>query len=127
MEIIKTDQAPAAIGPYSQAVKSRGLVFCSGQIALNAEGELIGDGGASVVDQTHQVMKNLSAVLQAAGSGLDKVVKVTIYLVNMEDFAAVNEVYGGYFVGDVKPARATVEVSGLPKGVMLEIDCVAEL
>ena len=124
MEIVKTENAPEAIGPYSQAVKSGGFVFCSGQIALRADGSLV---EGSVEDQTKQVMENLKAVLSEAGSDLGKVVKTTIYLNDINDFASVNEVYGSYFDGDKKPARATVEVSNLPKGVKVEIDCIAEL
>ncbi len=124
MEIVNSENAPAAIGPYSQAVKSGGFVFCSGQISLRADGSLV-DG--SVEDQTKQVMENLKAVLDEAGSGFEKVVKTTIYLSDMGDFASVNDIYGSYFEGEKKPARATVEVSNLPKGVKVEIDCVAEL
>ncbi len=124
MEVVNTENAPQAIGPYSQAVKSGGFVFCSGQIALKPDGALL-EGG--VEEQTKQVMANLSAVLQAAGSGFEKVVKTTIYLADINDFALVNELYGSYFTGEVKPARATVEVSKLPKGVAVEIDCVAEV
>ena len=124
MEIIQTDNAPAAIGPYSQAVVSNGLVFCSGQIAISTDGTLI---EGSVENQTKQVMENLSAVLTAAGSSLNKIVKTTIYLTDINDFALVNDLYANYFEGDAKPARATVEVSNLPKGVKLEIDCIAEL
>lgn len=124
MEVVETDNAPAAIGPYSQAIKSAGFVFCSGQIPLKADGTLLeGD----VVAQAHQVLDNLKAVLTAAGSGTEKVVKTTIYLASMDDFGAVNEVYSTYFSGEVKPARATVEVARLPKNVMVEIDCIAEL
>lgn len=124
MEIISTDKAPAAIGPYSQAVKSNGLVFCSGQIPLLADGSLVeGD----VIAQSKQVLNNLTEVLLAAGTSLDKVVKTTIFLANMDDFASVNEVYAGFFTGNVKPARATVEVARLPKNVKVEIDCIAEL
>ena len=96
-----------------------GFVFCSGQIALKSDGTLV-EGNA--LEQTKQVMENLKAVLEEAGSGLSKVVKTTIYLVSIADFADVNEVYGSYFEGDKKPARATVEVSNLPKGVKVEID-----
>lgn len=124
MEIITTESAPAAIGPYSQAVKSGSFVFCSGQIPLRPDGSLV-EGG--IGEQSKQVIENLKAVLIAAGSKLDRVVKTTIYLLSMDDFVAVNEVYGSYFDGDVKPARATVEVSRLPKGVSVEIDCIAEL
>jgi 2-iminobutanoate/2-iminopropanoate deaminase len=123
MEIVATENAPAAIGPYSQAVKSGGLVFCSGQIALNNMGQLV---ATDCAEQTHQVMKNLVAVLEEAGSGLEKVVKTTIYLNDMEDFSVVNDVYASYFDGNHRPARATVEVSRLPKDVVVEIDCIAE-
>jgi len=124
MEIISTDKAPAAIGPYSQAVKSNGLVFCSGQIPLLADGSLVeGD----VIAQSKQVLNNLTEVLLAAGTSLDKVLKTTIFLADMDDFASVNEIYAGFFTGNVKPARATVEVSRLPKNVKIEIDCIAEL
>ncbi|MBI5753815.1 RidA family protein [Candidatus Peregrinibacteria bacterium] len=124
MEIIKTDQAPAAIGPYAQAVKSGNLVFCSGQIPLKTDGTLI---SGDIREQAKQVMENLKAVLVAAGSSFEKAVKCTIYLVDMNDFAVVNEVYGSYFNGDHKPARATVGVTALPNGVKVEIDCVAEV
>lgn len=124
MEIISTDKAPAAIGPYSQAVKSNGLVFCSGQISLLADGSLMeGD----VIAQSKQVLNNLTEVLLAAGTSLNKVVKTTIFLADMGDFASVNEVYASFFTGNVKPARATVEVARLPKNVKVEIDCIAEL
>lgn len=124
MEIVKTDNAPSAVGPYSQAVKSNGFVFCSGQIALRPDGVLV-DGDIKV--QTIQVLENLKAVLLAAGSDLSKVVKTTIFLTDIGDFAVVNEIYGEYFVGDEKPARSTVAVNNLPKGVKVEIDCVAEV
>ncbi len=124
MEIVKTNGAPQAIGPYSQAVKSGGFVFCSGQIALRPDGSLVeGD----VKEQIMQVMANLEAVLKASGTDFDKVVKTTIFLKNIGDFAVVNEIYGNYFLGENKPARATVEVSNLPKGVAVEVDCIAEL
>lgn len=124
MEIIATDKAPAAIGPYSQAVKSGGLLFCSGQIPLDpVTGEIVSGG---IRPETEQVMKNLGAVLTAAGTGFDHVVKTTIYLVDMADFPVVNEIYGSYFSGP-KPARATVAVAALPKGVRVEIDAVAEM
>lgn len=123
-ETIATDQAPAAIGPYSQAVKATGstTIFCSGQIALiPGTGELLeGD----VAAQCKQVMANLQAVLKAAGAGFSDVVKTTIYLEDMADFAAVNEIYASYFDSD-PPARATVAVRGLPKGVQVEIDAIA--
>ena len=121
-EIINTKYAPEAIGPYSQAVKAAGLIFISGQIPLDPEsGEIAGDG---IEAQTERVMKNLAAVLEAAGTGLDKVVKTTIYLTDLNDFALVNGIYGSYF-NDSPPARATVEVSGLPKGVKVEIEAIA--
>ena len=121
-EIVSTKDAPAAIGPYSQAIKAAGLVFISGQIPLDpASGEIAGD---SIEAQTKSVMKNLEAVLKAAGSDLDKVIKTTIYLTDLNDFALVNGIYGSYF-NDSPPARATVEVSGLPKGVKVEIDAIA--
>jgi len=121
-EIVSTEDAPAAIGPYSQAIKAAGLVFVSGQIPLDpVSGEIAGD---SIEAQTERVMKNLEAVLKAAGSHLDKVIKTTIYLTDLNDFALVNGIYGSYF-NDSPPARATVEVSGLPKGVKVEIDAIA--
>lgn len=124
MRAVHTDAAPKAIGPYSQAIVAQGFVFCSGQIALDpATGQLVeGDVRA----QTTRVMANLQAVLTAAGSGLDRVVKTTIFLKDLNDFGAVNEVYGAYFPG-VKPARATVEVARLPRDVRVEIDAVATL
>lgn len=124
METIKTDKAPAAIGPYSQAVKTGNLLFCSGQIPLKADGTLL---VGEVKDEAKQVMDNLAAVLSAAGTSFEKAVKCTIYLVNIADFAAVNEVYGSYFTGEHKPARVTVAVAALPKGAKVEIDCVAEI
>ena len=123
-EIVSTPAAPAAIGPYSQAVSVEGsrLVFLSGQIPLDpANGEVV-EGG--IESQTKRVMKNLEAVLNAAGSGMNSVVKTTIFLKNLADFAIVNEVYGGYFKEE-PPARATVEVSNLPKGVLVEIEAIA--
>lgn len=125
MDIVSTDSAPAAIGPYSQAVISNGMVFCSGQIPLLPNGELITVDDVKI--QVNQVLTNLSAVLEAAGSSLDKVVKTTIFLQDMDDFMAVNEVYGKFFISEQKPARSTVEVSRLPKGVKVEIDCIAEI
>jgi 2-iminobutanoate/2-iminopropanoate deaminase len=121
-KIIQTTDAPKAIGPYSQAVEANGFVFVSGQIPLDPKtGNLVrGD----IREQTKQVMENGKAVLAAAGCGMDRVVKATIYLKNISDFAAVNEVYGSYFTAD-PPARATVEVSRLPKDAAIEIDLVA--
>lgn len=122
MKIIVTDQAPAAIGPYSQAVKAAGLLFCSGQIPLDpVSGELI---SGDIRLETERVMENLRGVLAAAGCCFEQVVRTTIYLVDMDDFPAVNEVYGRYFSAE-KPARATVAVAALPKGARVEIDAVA--
>jgi 2-iminobutanoate/2-iminopropanoate deaminase len=123
IQLVRTDAAPAAIGPYSQAVVAGGFVYCSGQIALNPAGELV---GASAAEQTVQVMANLSAVLAGAGCGLRDVVKTTIFLKDMNDFGAVNEAYAKA-LRDHRPARATVEVSRLPKDVLVEIDCVARI
>jgi len=122
-QAVTSPKAPAAIGPYSQAIRAGGFLFCSGQIALDpATGELV-PGDVRV--QTERVMQNLGAVLAAGGSGWDRVVKVTIFLTDMSDFAAVNEVYGRYFEGLTPPARATVAVRTLPRNVDVEIDCVA--
>ncbi len=121
-EIISTENAPGAIGPYSQAVKTNGMVFCSGQIPIDiATGEFVSD---DVAQQTEQVLKNLSAVLEAAGTSLNNVVKTTVFLMDMADFAAMNEVYAKYF-SDNKPARATVQAAGLPRGARVEIECIA--
>ena len=124
LEIISTDKAPAAIGPYSQAVKCGNMLFCSGQIPLDpGTGEVVkGD----IAVQAGQVMSNIAAVLSAAGTGFDSVVKTTIYLVDMADFAVVNEVYGRCFPNH-KPARSTVAVKSLPRAVMLEIDVIATM
>jgi 2-iminobutanoate/2-iminopropanoate deaminase len=119
--IIATTQAPAAIGPYSQAVQANGLLFCSGQIALRPDGSFV-DGDAAA--QTEQILQNLKAVLAEAGLTFEDVVKTTIYLTDINDFAAVNEVYGSVFVSQ-PPARATVEVSNLPKGAKVEIEMIA--
>jgi len=121
MRRVTTDNAPAAIGPYSQAIKANGLIFTSGQIPLTPAGELVeGD----IHEQTRQVLTNLNAVLEAAGSSLDQIVKTTIYLTNMDDFIAVNTVYAEFFVGAF-PARSTVAVKTLPKNVQIEIDAIA--
>lgn len=121
-EIISTENAPGAIGPYSQAIKSNGMLFCSGQIPIDpATGEFV-EGG--VAEQTDQVFKNLTAVLQAGGMGLDNVVKTTVFLADMNDFAAMNEVYGQYFDSN-KPARATVQAARLPRDAKVEIECIA--
>jgi 2-iminobutanoate/2-iminopropanoate deaminase len=123
-ESIRTEQAPAPFqgAPYSQAIKAGGLVFVSGQVALApGSGELL---GSDVGEQTEQVFTNLRAILEAAGSGLDRVVKATVYLRSLDDFQAMNDVYRRH-VGDVPPARATVEVSALPSGALVEIDAIA--
>jgi 2-iminobutanoate/2-iminopropanoate deaminase len=121
-EIIKTEGAPGAIGPYSQAIRAGGFVFASGQIPLDpATGSLVpGD----VVKQTEQVMRNISALLEAAGSGLDRIVKTTVFLADMNDFSAMNEVYGRYF-DENPPARSTVQAARLPRDARVEIEVVA--
>jgi 2-iminobutanoate/2-iminopropanoate deaminase len=128
LEIVSTAAAPAAIGPYSQAVVTppgARLVFCSGQIALDPRtGEVVGAG--DVRAQTERVMENLGAVLAAAGASFSSVLKTTIFLVDLQDFATVNEVYGRRFATS-PPARATVQVAGLPKGVLVEIDAIAAM
>lgn len=124
LKAIATDKAPAAIGPYSQAIQVANLLFCSGQIPLDPVSGQVVDGG--VREQAQQVMENIAAVLSQAGAGFDDVVKATIYLVDMNDFAVVNEVYGGCFPKH-KPARSTVAVKGLPRGVLLEIEIIASL
>lgn len=121
-EIVSTENAPGAIGPYSQAIKAGGFVFCSGQIPIDTStGNFVSD---DVAQQTEQVLKNLSAVLEAAGSGLGEVVKTTVFLSDMNDFAAMNEVYGRFFEEN-KPARATVQAARLPRDARVEIDCIA--
>lgn len=122
MESIQTDRAPQAIGPYSQAIKANGLVFASGQIPLDPATMQIVEGG--VREQTERVLDNLKAVLEAAGSSLDRVVKTTVFLADMNEFAAMNEIYAKYFSA-TKPARATVQVARLPRDVKVEIDVVA--
>jgi 2-iminobutanoate/2-iminopropanoate deaminase len=121
MEYVQTNNAPQAIGPYSQAVKVDGMVYTSGQIALTPQGEMLKN---DVAIQTRQVLKNLHEVLKAAGSSLEKVVKTTIFLADMDDFATVNEIYAEAF-GEHKPARSTVAVKTLPKNALVEIDAVA--
>lgn len=119
---VSTQKAPQAIGPYSQAIKANGFVFVSGQIAIEPEsGNII---GGNVTDQTDRVMQNLSAILAAAGSGMERVVRSTVFLKSMTDFPAMNEVYGRYFAAP-PPARSTVEVARLPKDVLVEIDVIA--
>ncbi len=120
--IVQTDKAPAAIGPYSQAVKAGGFVFLSGQVALDPVSGQVVEG--DVRAQTERVLQNLQAVLAAAGSSLAAVVKTTVFLADMNDFAAMNEVYGRFFSSD-PPARATVQAARLPKDVQVEIDLIA--
>ena len=121
-EVVSTDDAPQAIGPYSQAIKANGFIFTSGQIAIDPATQQViaGDVGA----QTDRVLRNVSAILTAAGSGLDKVVRSTVFLKDMNDFAAMNQVYAKYFTS-ASPARSTVEVARLPKDVFVEIDVIA--
>jgi len=122
MEIIATNKAPAAIGPYSQAVKTGNLLFTSGQIAINPETGEVVEGG--IAEQTEQIMKNLGAVLAAAGLGYENAVKTTCFLADIADFATFNEIYGKYFTG--KPARSCVAAKALPKGVLAEVEVIAE-
>ena len=121
---IKTDAAPQAIGPYSQAIIANGLVFCSGQIPIDPATGTFVEGGIEA--QTHRVLQNVRAVLEAAGSDLANVVKTTVFLQSMDEFALMNSVYGQYF-GDVPPARSTVEVARLPRGARVEIEAIALL
>lgn len=121
LQVIATDQAPAAIGPYSQAIKLGGLLFTSGQIPLDSSGQLV-EGG--IEEQTHQVFRNLEAVLSVAGASFQDVVKATVFIKDMNQFAAVNGIYASYF-GEHKPARSTVEVARLPKDVLVEIEVIA--
>ena len=121
-ETVSTDKAPKAIGPYEQAIKVGDLVYTAGQIPIDPQtGNLVSGG---IAEQARQVLENLKAVLEAAGSSLDKVIKATVFLKNMADFAALNEVYGEY-LGKAKPARSTVAVADLPRGALVEIDLVA--
>ncbi|MEH7380115.1 RidA family protein [Bacillus sp. JJ1533] len=121
MKQVQTNQAPAAIGPYSQGIIVNNMFFSSGQIPLTPAGELVSGG---IKEQTAQVFKNLQAILAEAGASLDTVVKATVFIKNMDDFAELNEVYGEFFAGH-KPARSTVEVARLPKDVLVEIEVIA--
>ncbi len=121
-EVIATEQAPKAIGPYSQAIRAQGLIFTSGQIAIDPTTQQV--VASDVSAQTDRVLKNLAAILQASGSSLERVLRCTVFLKNMGDFVAMNEVYGRYFK-QAPPARSTVEVARLPKDVLLEIDVIA--
>ncbi|MFQ5550512.1 MAG: RidA family protein [Gemmatimonadales bacterium] len=122
MDIVATGRAPAALGPYSQAIIANGMVFSAGQIALHPQTmEIVGE---DIESQTHQVFRNLAAVLEAAGSDLQRVIRTTVFLADMDEFSAMNAVYAEHF-GDHKPARSTVAVKALPKGVRVEIDLIA--
>ena len=121
-EVIATKEGPQAIGPYSQAIRANGFVFVSGQVAIDPATQQVISGDVAV--QSDRVLKNLSAILKAAGTGLEKVVRSTVFLKNMGDFTAMNEVYGRYF-SSAPPARSTVEVARLPKDVLVEIDVIA--
>jgi len=121
-EVIATNDGPKAIGPYSQAIKANGLVFVSGQVALDPATQQVVTG--DVAAQTERALQNLAGILKAAGTSLDRAVKTTVFLKNMSDFAAMNEVYGRYFT-QAPPARSTVEVARLPKDVLVEIDVIA--
>ena len=123
MKTVSTTQAPQAIGPYSQAMMVDGMLYTSGQIGLTPDGKLVGE---SIAEQTEQVLKNLTAVVAEAGGSLDDVIKTTIFLADMDDFAAVNKIYAEYF-GNHKPARSTVAVRTLPLSVKVEIECIAKL
>lgn len=124
LKTIQTDAAPAAIGPYSQAVIAGGFLFTAGQIALDPKSGQVVDGG--IVEQTERVMTNLTAVLKEAGTGWSNVVKTTVYLNDMADFREMNEVYGRW-LGEARPARSTVQAAGLPRAVLVEIDVVAKV
>jgi 2-iminobutanoate/2-iminopropanoate deaminase len=122
LEVISTDEAPGAIGPYSQAIKVNGMVYCSGQIPIDPRtGKFV---GVHIQEQTEQVLKNLEAVLKAAGTGFDRVVKTTVFLADMGEFDAMNTIYAKHFDQN-KPARATVQAARLPRDARVEIDCIA--
>ena len=123
MKAVSTDKAPAAIGPYSQAMQVGDMLYTSGQIALNTKGEMVSE---DIHEQTHQVLKNLGEILSAAGASYNDVIKTTIFLVDMDDFLSVNTVYAEYF-GEHKPARATVAVKALPRDAKVEIECIAKI
>ena len=122
-EIISTNKAPAAIGPYSQAVKTGGLIFTSGMIPIDPATNTLVEGGIEV--QTERALENVKALLEASGTSLDKVVKTVVFIKNMDDFAKVNEIYAKYFTGNF-PARSCVEVARLPKDVLIEMEAIAE-
>lgn len=123
MEMIATDKAPAALGPYSQAIRANGMIYCSGQIPINPASGTV--EAKTIEEQTTQSITNLKNVLEKAGSSLSKVVKTTVFIKDMNDFAALNRVYADLF-GDTRPARSCVEVARLPKDVLVEIECIAE-
>ena len=123
MEMIATDKAPAALGPYSQAIRANGMIYCSGQIPINPASGTV--EARTIEEQTTQSITNLKNVLEKAGSSLAKVVKTTVFIKDMNDFAALNRVYAELF-GDTRPARSCVEVARLPKDVLVEIECIAE-
>lgn len=122
-QAVSTENAPAAIGPYAQAIKIQGLIFTSGQIPVDPTTKQI--AGESIQDQARQVMVNLQAVLAAGGSSLERAVKTTCFLADLNDFAAFNEIYGSFYDGATPPARSTVQVAKLPMGVRVEVECVA--
>jgi 2-iminobutanoate/2-iminopropanoate deaminase len=123
--IVRTDCAPAAIGPYSQSVVHGGLAYCSGQIALDPTTQALAPGGVEA--QARRALENLAGVLAAAGTSLASALRLTVYLTDMADFPKVNAVYAEFFPGDAPPARATVAVAALPKGALIEIDCIAAI
>ena len=124
IKAVKTHSAPSPVGPYNQAIIANGWLYCSGQIALDpSTGEMVGNG--DIEKETHQVLKNLLAVINEAGAKSSNVVRTTIYLTDLNDFAKVNQIYAEIFKGGISPARACVEVAGLPKGGKVEIDCIA--
>jgi 2-iminobutanoate/2-iminopropanoate deaminase len=125
LQRVHTDKAPATIGPYSQAVVVNGLVFTAGQVAIDPATHKLIEGG--IEEQTRQVLENLKAVLEAAGSSLGSVVKTTVFLTYMGNFAAMNAIYARYFDADPPPARSTIQVGDLPLGAMIEIECIAAL
>ena len=125
-QVIKTSKAPNPVGPYNQAIKAGNFIYCSGQIAIDPKSNKIKFLG-NIEKETYQVLKNLSAVLNAGGSKLEDVIKTTIFLTDLNNFQTVNKIYSDFFNTDTPPARACVEVSSLPKGVSVEIDCVAYL
>jgi len=124
-ERIHTEHAPAAIGPYSQGIRLGNIVYTAGQVGLDPTTGKLVEGG--ITEQTHRALDNLSAVLQAAGTNFEGVLKTTVFLADMGDFAAMNEVYGSYFTNTHPPARSTVQVAGLPRNALVEIECIATL